>query len=1056
MAPNHGERATFPSQCIQSAFNRSDSLWAMARDAGEGSSTVICFRRLVIFVSFLFVSLGGAASPAPAEQRIALVIGQGAYESGALPTAVNDAGLVAQTLTSAGFEVVQGRDLGSNDLRLIVRDFLDKVQAAEDDAAVVVYLAGHGVQFEGENYLVPVDARITRDVDVPLEGFRLSDIVRSLSAAPGRVRIVVADMNRQFPLASTGQPIAQGLALVEPPEGFLIAFSSSPNIPALDEPGPYGAYATALVERIREPGLAADEIFAQVRLRTHEETKGLQTPWHASNLGTTDFVFFELAETATVVERRPRPRRAIEALPAEEAYALAIERDTIQDYQAFLRRHPDHRLARRVTGLLAARREAVVWQKTVVRDSREAYWTYVRRYPRGPHIADARRRLVRLAAPFEPPLVFEEVIYEDLPPPLPIIERVEIVEVVTIIREAPPPPPPPIYLLPARDYDDDLIVTVVSVAPPPPPMIGILPIPVPIPVPVRARPPVAFYQPIAPITPRGPVAIPVAPPPVQLAPAGVAGGRPPRVARPVAPVPTIPDQPGLAAPVQPLPVAAAPTAPVAPTAPGARPRTPAPAPRIPLRPIPLPGTTPGEPPRPAASAAQPAAPSPGQAAEPTQTMPGAPGTPSGRPAAGQPAAAPPGARQTGPGAAAPGTASQFPGAGPSAPGATPPAATSPTGSPQRGGPAGGPTPIRPASPDGASPAGVPVPAGPGAGRPARPGAPATDPVSPGGPPDAASRRPGSRTPPTSAPAVDEPSQAPTRPIGPAPDRRPAGEGPRRPATPPDTPSAAPPRELPSPALRGTDPRAGGRGGQDRTRPADEPPILPGARTGRPVDAEEAPRRGGSAPTPGPRAVEPPFEAPQPRRLDAPAERPLRPTPEAAPDLGRPAPGRPRAAPPAERLERRNLQPEIQRAPDRPPALRPPFERPPVDRPSLERPRPEPRFERPPLERPMAPAERSRPEPQLERSPVERGPSIERMRTPPQFDRAPVERPPVERPSAAPERPRPPPQFDRPTGGPPPAMLQQRPEGPPPGAGPQQRRGRPQGCPPGEACAPGRF
>ena len=134
-----------------------------------------------------------------------------------------------------------------------------------------------------------------------------------------------------------------------------------------------------------------------------------------------------------------REVRRIEDVPAEEAYAIAVERDTIQDYQDFLRRYPDHRLARRVTALLAARREAVVWRRTLARNTREAYWTYLRHYPNGPHAPDSRRRLARLSAPYAPPAVFDEVVYEDLPPPLPGIERVEVVEVVTIIRDVPPP-----------------------------------------------------------------------------------------------------------------------------------------------------------------------------------------------------------------------------------------------------------------------------------------------------------------------------------------------------------------------------------------------------------------------------------------------------------------------------------------------------------------------------------------------------------------------------------------------------------------------------------------
>ena len=137
--------------------------------------------------------------------------------------------------------MVQGRDLGANDLRQIVRDFLDRAQGAGPDAAVVVYVSGHGVQLEGENYLVPIDARLVRDSDVPIEGFRLSDLMRSLAAAPGRLRVTIVDAARDYPSNTTGQPLARGLALVDPPQGFLVAFSEAPDRTAPDGPDRTGA-----------------------------------------------------------------------------------------------------------------------------------------------------------------------------------------------------------------------------------------------------------------------------------------------------------------------------------------------------------------------------------------------------------------------------------------------------------------------------------------------------------------------------------------------------------------------------------------------------------------------------------------------------------------------------------------------------------------------------------------------------------------------------------------------------------------------------------------------
>jgi Caspase domain len=111
-------------------------------------------------------TIGVAPISARAEQRIALVLGNAAYEAGALKTTANDAGLVAQTLEAAGFEVVGARDLDHDALRRAFRDFLDKAGALGPDDVALLYLGGYGLQLEGENYFVPTDARIERASDV--------------------------------------------------------------------------------------------------------------------------------------------------------------------------------------------------------------------------------------------------------------------------------------------------------------------------------------------------------------------------------------------------------------------------------------------------------------------------------------------------------------------------------------------------------------------------------------------------------------------------------------------------------------------------------------------------------------------------------------------------------------------------------------------------------------------------------------------------------------------------------------------------------------------------
>src|SRR6266545_3998995 len=119
---------------------------------------------------------------APAEKRIALVIGNAGYQAGALATPANDAGLIAQTLQAAGFDVVGARDLDQDSLRRAFRDFLEKATGAGRDTVAFIYVSGYGVQLEGENYFVPIDAKIARDSDVAAEALRISDYIRPLAA----------------------------------------------------------------------------------------------------------------------------------------------------------------------------------------------------------------------------------------------------------------------------------------------------------------------------------------------------------------------------------------------------------------------------------------------------------------------------------------------------------------------------------------------------------------------------------------------------------------------------------------------------------------------------------------------------------------------------------------------------------------------------------------------------------------------------------------------------------------------------------------------------------
>jgi len=440
--------------------------------------------------------LAGYLSPAAAQQpekRIALVVGNAAYAKSPLATAANDAGLIAQTLQAAGFDVIGARDLDGDTLRKSFRDFIHKAESSGPGTVAMVYLGGYGLQLAGENYFVPVDSAISRDTDVPIEALRIGDYVRQLASLPLKAGIVVLDAARQQPFV--GGQIASGLALVEADPHMLIAFNAAPGTVAPAEQGPYGIYAQSLAEMIRTGGLPLPEVFNRVRLRVNEASKGAQVPWDSQKVDA-PFMFFERAPDAPapappdqVAAIRNKPMRD---LGVQEAYTAALERDTLQGYEDFLGAYASDPLAKRVRAIAAARREAITWRRTFRTDTPDAYWSYLQRYPRGPHAADARRRLAILTAPLEPPPAFQVIDY-DVPPPPPD-ELVYIDRPVLAFGDPEfdfvPPPPPPVYFLPPPPLD------FVVLEPPPAPIgLFILPQPIFVPIPVYVVAPVYVAPP---------------------------------------------------------------------------------------------------------------------------------------------------------------------------------------------------------------------------------------------------------------------------------------------------------------------------------------------------------------------------------------------------------------------------------------------------------------------------------------------------------------------------------------------------------------------------------
>jgi uncharacterized caspase-like protein len=631
-------------------------LHADSREAMSGIQRVMAARwmkYLWLAALLLGLALGQRAGHA-AEVRFALVIGNDEYKSAKLATPANDAGLVANALTAAGFMVTGARNLDQATLRESIREFLGQVAGAGPDAVAVIYLAGFGVQFAGENYYVPVDADLARDVDVPLQAVRISDFVQPLAALPARVKIVILDAARQNPFAQGGEPLASGLALVDPAPGMAIAFNAAPGTIGPEEPGPYGAYATALTEMIASGGLPLDDVFARVRLRVSEVTNGGEVPWYASQIDT-PFFFTERsadapppADAAPVMDVREKPMRSYANI--EDAYAAALALDTMQGYEEFLALYPRSRYARRVAAMVAVRREEMIWQRCVFDNTPPAYWSYLRRYPNGPHVWDARRRLGMIGAQLEGPPDFAVV---DLGVPPPPQEELVVVDRPVLsfwAGDYEPPPPPPVFFLPPRPRE-----FVVLPPPPPPRERFFLPAPQVAIVPAFIRPPttVVVAQPPPGSAASGPtpVALPAvvshggapgshghgAPPGAAGVPAALPGhqGGPPPPPPPPASAAVTPPAPPPGPGSTPTPAAVKPAAPPPPPAPPApatiKPATPPPP--APLGPAPAtvkPATPPPLPaPAPAAvrPAPPPASPPPASAPAPATVKPAAPPPP---------------------------------------------------------------------------------------------------------------------------------------------------------------------------------------------------------------------------------------------------------------------------------------------------------------------------------------------------------------------------------------------------------------------------------------------
>src|SRR4051812_3170939 len=290
----------------------------------------------------LAVALLFGAGPAFAGKRVALVIANSAYQHApSLTNPVNDGSVMTRTLKEAGFDIVDSRhDLTAQETRRVLREFADGTRDAD---IAVVYYAGHGIEVEGSNYLIPVDAKLERDTDVYDEALSLDRVLVAVEPAK-QLRLVILDACRDNPFGKTmkrtlaSRGIGRGLAQIEPTSSnTLIAYSAKAGFTAQDGDGANSPFTIALSKHLATPGLDVRRAFGFVRDDVLKSTGNKQEPFVYGSLGGEDVPLVPVKATP-VTAAAPGPNQQTDM---RRDYELALQVGNKPAWEAFLAQHPD-------------------------------------------------------------------------------------------------------------------------------------------------------------------------------------------------------------------------------------------------------------------------------------------------------------------------------------------------------------------------------------------------------------------------------------------------------------------------------------------------------------------------------------------------------------------------------------------------------------------------------------------------------------------------------------------------------------------------------------------
>jgi formylglycine-generating enzyme required for sulfatase activity len=335
-------------------------------------------------------------------KRLALVIGNADYQKARkLSNPANDANAMAETLKSLDFEVISGTNLSLREMAEKNREFGDKLKTLGKSGIGLFYYAGHGVQVNGRNYLIPVEADIPREDEIDFAAFNLDQVIRKMVTANSSLNIILLDACRNNPFAQswTRDTNEGGLAQITAPAGTFIAYATAPDRTASDGNGKNGLFTGELLKYIKNPNIKIEDVFKLVTNSVERLSNGKQVPWTSSSLRG-DFYFKIFSDAVSNIPKTENKDTEEPVIKTKDP--TAVERDawlTIAksvnpaDFRAFLAEFPDGANSEKAK----IRLEQLVWESIKNDQDKASFEAYLKEFPAGVNAPIARLKLRQLA-----------------------------------------------------------------------------------------------------------------------------------------------------------------------------------------------------------------------------------------------------------------------------------------------------------------------------------------------------------------------------------------------------------------------------------------------------------------------------------------------------------------------------------------------------------------------------------------------------------------------------------------------------------------------------------